>query len=167
LKRPGEKPKLFIKKRDEIALSGKLLTGLMSDILNRGLPFRFRTKGDSMIPFIKDGDLVTVFPIKGSLMLGDIGVIVNRMTDNPVVHRIVGIKEEGYIIKGDAVLTPDGLFPAEQILGVVKRIERSGRRRRCGLGIDRTLIALLSRKNIFYFYTQILNRKHSDLNGLS
>ena len=164
MKRPGEKPKLFIKKGDEIALSGKLLTGLMSDILERGLPFRFRSKGDSMIPFIKDGDLVTVFPTKGSLMLGDIGVFINRMTDNPVVHRVVRVKDEGYVFKGDAAMCPDGLVPADQVLGIVKRIERSGRRRRCGLGIDRTLIALLSRKKIFYFYAKKFYRKHSEMN---
>ena len=62
------------------------------------------------------------------------------------VHRIVHISGEGYLIKGDNTPEPDGRVPASSIIGRVVRVEHRGRQVWLGMGIDRIIIAFLSRR---------------------
>ena len=139
-------PRLNAVKARELPLSGQALLDLMRDVLARGVPFRFRARGWSMAPFIKDGDVITVSPFQGRRPgLGEVVAFVRPGENKLVVHRIVRQDETNLYIQGDN--SPDHVdevIPGENLLGRVRRIERNGRRIWLGLGPERSVIAWLS-----------------------
>jgi hypothetical protein len=140
-------PRLRVRTEKDLSLSAESLLGLMTDVLAKGRAFRFKALGYSMSPFIRDGDLITVAPLRGrGLRRGDVVAYVRPANGRLAVHRIVGRRESGLIVKGDHETTLDFPIPETGILGVVERVERNGRRRRLGLGPERRAIAFLSRK---------------------
>lgn len=149
MKPQGFKPALFTKKGGELSLSGPALVDLLQAVLNRGAPFRFRAKGFSMSPFIRDGDVVIVSPLAGtSPGLGSVVAFVHPETERLVVHRVVGKRGDSYLIRGDNAPEEDSLVPEGNILGWVRRVERDGKRVFLGLGPERFLIAFLTRRGL-------------------
>lgn len=133
----------------EWSISGAALAELLQDVLRKGLPFTFRARGFSMSPFIKDGDDLTLFALNGiSPGPGDVVAFIHKGTGVPFIHRVVGKKENTYLLKGDNAPETDGLISASDILGCVRMVERSGLRVFFGLGPERFLIAYLSRRGI-------------------
>ncbi|MGD1009974.1 MAG: S24/S26 family peptidase [Candidatus Aminicenantales bacterium] len=143
------KPARLIRKDRELALSGKALTGLMRAVLAKGKPLRFRARGLSMSPFIKDGDVVTVRPLAGARpRAGDIVAFLHPATGKAAVHRVVGEWSGLFSLKGDNTPGADGVLSLEQILGTVCRIERSGKSVLLGRRPGRAVIASLSRSGL-------------------
>ena len=142
------KPIFSIKKGDDLSLSGEVFLKLLEAVIDKRAAFRFKAKGFSMSPFIKDGDIVTVSPLFGVPALGDVVAIIHPETEKLIVHRIIGKRKDFYLIKGDNVCEIDGFIPDKNIIGRVTRIERSGKRIFLGFGPERFLIALLSRKKL-------------------
>ena len=143
------KPALFVKKGDELSLSGQPLKDLLRSVLDKGASFRFRAKGFSMSPFIKDGDVVTVAPMLGTASgLGDVVVFIHPHTGKLVTHRVVAKRADSYLIKGDNF--PEGVdfVPKANILGHVTKVERDGKEIFLGLGLERFLIAFLTRRGL-------------------
>lgn len=102
-----------------------------------------------MSPFIKDGDEVTISPLFGSSPgFGNVIAFVHPGTGKLIVHRVVRVLGEAYIVKGENALEIDGLIKKENILGVVTRVERKGKRVFFGSGPGRFLIGFLTRKNL-------------------
>ncbi len=145
-----EDPQLFVKKAEELPLTGFALLELMRLVLGRGLPFRFRAHGWSMAPFIKDRDVITIAPYTVKLpRVGDIVAYVRPESEKVVVHRIIGTRKGLSILQGDNGLdVPEELIPAGNILGRVTRIERNGHDIWIGLGPERFMIAWLSRSRL-------------------
>jgi len=130
----------------EMVLSNAALLALAQAVLGKGGGFRFKAKGHSMSPFIKEGDVLTLSPPEGGrLGLGVPVGFVNPASGAFVVHRVIGTKGKGYIIKGDSCFGADGLLGKDGIVGYVSSVEREGRRISFGLGWERVAIALLSR----------------------
>lgn len=125
-------------------MSGAGFTALMAAVLEKGVPFRFTAPGYSMTPFIRDGDVITVAP--GPIRFGDAVAFVNPNSGKLTVHRVVRISRDGYLIKGDNVLEPDGFVPRTSLLGRVVSVEHGSRQVGLGLGIERVVIAFLSRR---------------------
>ncbi|MFH0845432.1 MAG: S24/S26 family peptidase [Pseudomonadota bacterium] len=143
------KPALLIKKREELPILGPALIDLLRAVLDKEALFRFRAKGFSMVPFIKDDDVVTVSPLwGGSPGVGDVVAFVSPYSERLVVHRVVGKKGDHYLIKGDSAREPDGLVPRINILGRVRAVERNGKEILLGLGPERVLIARLTRNGL-------------------
>jgi len=133
----------------ELSLSNPDLGALLRGILGKGSSARFRAKGFSMSPFIKDSDVVTVSPCSpAGLHSGDIAACTCGASSRLVIHRIVGKRGEMFLVKGDNLAGSDGLFHGSQMLGRITRVERNGRNMRIGLGAERRLIALFSRFHI-------------------
>jgi len=126
------------------SMSGIAFAELMKAILEKNVPFRFTATGCSMTPFIRDGDLITISPAPLRLRPGDVVPFVSPSCDKLMVHRILNVSREGYLIKGDNNTEPDGRIPASSIIGRVVRVEHRGRQVRFGFGIERFLIAWLS-----------------------
>jgi hypothetical protein len=136
-------------KHRELNLSATDMVGLLRDVLGKGASFRFKAKGFSMTPMIKDGDIITISPcLSAGLRSGDIAAIAHPVTDCLVVHRIVGIRDGSFFVKGDNHEDFDGPIPGSHVLGRITRIERDGRSVQLGLGAERSAIALLSRFHI-------------------
>jgi len=100
-----------------------------------------------MSPFIRDGDVVTVSPCPRDTMgLGDVVAFVQPCSGRLAVHRVVGRGRDSWRIRGDNTPEADGWIGHDDILGRVTRVERAGKRVRLGLGPERVLIALFSRR---------------------
>jgi hypothetical protein len=125
------------------------ITELLSTLVDKGLSCKFQAKGHSMSPFIKDGDAITVSPKIGcSPRFGDVVAFIHPRTEKLFIHRVVWKRRDAYIVKGENTLESDGLIKKENILGVVTKVERKGKKVFLGLGPERFLIALLTRKNL-------------------
>ena len=135
----------YVKANQEAqSLPGAAFAELMAAVLDKNTPFRFTAPGFSMSPFIRDGDVITIAP--GRLRYGDVVAFVNPCHGKLTVHRIVHVSRTGYLIKGDDTPDSDGRVPRSSIIGRVIRVEHRGRRVRLGLGIERIVIAFLSRR---------------------
>lgn len=131
-------------------MSGRAFVELFLAVLDKEAFLRFRAKGFSMSPCIKDGDILTVAPWSGRRpRIGDVVAYIHPASEKLVVHRIVGKRGNYYLIKGDNVLETDGFLPAESILAHVKKVERDGKEVHFGFGPERFLIAFTSRRQIF------------------
>lgn len=122
----------------------------MKNVLARGLPFRFRVRGWSMSPFIRDHDVITVTPL-GSRppRTGEVVAFVSPADERLVVHRVVGRRGTELLVQGDNLArAADSPIPESRVLGRVKRVERNGKPVRLGLGAERRAVAFLSRKGL-------------------
>ena len=135
-------------KEEGLSIAGKDLVEILRDVLSKGVPSRLQAPGFSMSPFIKNGDIVTVTPLPDSSPgIGDVVAFIRPGVERLVVHRVVGKKNGCFVIKGDNAPDTDGLIPGTNILGCVKKVERRGKKIFFGLGVERFLIAFLSRIN--------------------
>ena len=134
-----------------MSLSGTALVELMTAVLDKGRSFRFLAKGFSMVPFIKDGDVITIAPFLGRKpRVGEVVAFISPQKKGLAVHRIIGKSESKYVLQGDNVPERDGMIPAHEILGYVERVERQGRAVNLGLGPERRVIAALNRRGWLY-----------------
>jgi hypothetical protein len=143
---------------EERTIATEPLLDMIQSVLGRGSSIQIMAKGRSMTPFIKDSDTLILLPAPaGSPGLGDVVAFKSTQDNKLAIHRVVKKLHNGYWIKGDSCSEPDGFIPQKDILGVVNRIERAGRRIKFGFGPERFLIAFLSARNILfpfvsYFY---------------
>lgn len=144
------KPGFSSKKRgEELPLSTRAFEELLRSVLAKGMCCRFLVRGFSMSPFIRNGDVVTVSPLGSAAHgLGDVVVFVPLRGGGPVIHRVVGKLNGSYVLKGDNLPESDGLVPPENILGYIRAVERKGKRISVGLGPEKVLIALLTRRGL-------------------
>jgi len=134
---------------EELSLSGEAMAELLQASLDRNAPFKFKARGFSMSPFIKNGDVVTISPLLDySIGFGKLAAFIHPQTGKLVIHRIVGQNGNRYLIKGDRSTEADGLIPRKNILGAVTRVERGDRKVRIGMGLERYIIVFLSRTRI-------------------
>ncbi len=138
---------MAVMERREVPLDGPDLPELIRAVLERDACFRFAARGWSMGPFIRDGDVITVAPLPEPLPgVGEVVAFVRPVPGNLVVHRVVAVRGETRLIRGDSLTGPgyEWVEPAH-LLGRVIRVERNGRRIWLGLGPERYLIAAFSR----------------------
>ncbi len=139
-----------------LLLSSAAFRDIMAAILDRGEAVRFRAGGVSMLPFIRDGDVLTVSPLAGRRPgLGDVVAFRHPRDGHVLLHRVVGIIPAGVVTKGDAALQPDGLVPPDRVLGRLTLVERDQRRVRLGIGPERRLVAALSRHALLVHVTAL------------
>lgn len=113
----------------ELLLSGSGLAEIMASVLEKGAAFRFTAKGNSMWPFIRDQDILTISRVPASgIKVGDVVAVANPATGSVIVHRVVATPAAGVMIKGDNCATADGVFAVDCVLGMVTTIERGKRR---------------------------------------
>jgi phage repressor protein C with HTH and peptisase S24 domain len=118
---------------------------LLSKLLKEGRPVQVEVTGSSMTPFIRSHDLVTLRPrAQRRLGLGEV-VAVRQAGRRLIVHRVVGQSAGRLVTRGDGASAADGPANDAEVIAVVGRVERRGRRVRLGLGPERWLLGLLSR----------------------
>lgn len=134
------------KKNGELRLSGLKMVQMLKAVLEKGVPCRFRAKGSSMAPFIRNGDVITISPSFDSrIRLGDVGAFIRPIRGTLAVHRIVRKKGGYFLAKGDNKHNGNERIPNANLLGLVTRVERDGKSVSIGLGPERYLISFLSR----------------------
>lgn len=103
-----------------------------------------------MAPFIRDGDVITIAPFQRKIpRVGEVFAFIQPETGKLVVHRSVAKRNAAFLIQGDNVgEQSDGMVPIQNLLGRVIRIERNKVPIYLGLGLERYLIAGLSRTKL-------------------
>ncbi len=118
-------------------------SSITQEVLSRGRVLRFRAKGGSMSPFIRNGDVVEVVPLKGKINLGDI-ILYRSSYGNPLVHRVIQTNKESIVTKGDSVPSSDQPMLSRHVLGQVVSVEKNGRRIRLDSPMGRLLNILFA-----------------------
>jgi len=118
--------------QDSLGKMEHVFIDLSIEILRSGKSIRFRAPGRSMYPTIKPDETITVKPmVPSAVHVGDI--VLYRREEKVIAHRVVRI-EQGhndvlrFIMRGDASTICDTPVAAEEILGRVVSVERTGRR---------------------------------------
>lgn len=96
--------------------------------LERGQRVRITVNGSSMLPFVRDGDVVELQPIHSLPRRGDI-VLLRCSEERYVMHRVVRQEGDALFIRGDAQLRCEGPFASHDVLGRVSLSQRNGRTR--------------------------------------
>lgn len=119
-----------VENHEGIPLTAPVIMELIEAVHEKGASFRFQAPGHSMVPAIRDGDLITVAPL-GDLLPRRGDVVAFRHPEHPrmLVHRVLHAKDKKYFVMGDSCPEADGWIPAENLLGIITRVERSGKDR--------------------------------------
>lgn len=130
-------------------LNPEELAALIRAAIQEGHIASFKAPGNSMIPIIRSGDKIFVAPVKqNSVHVGDVIVFVQVRNGHVLAHRVVQLKSNRMLCKGDNVANSfDGWTLFEGVLGRVIKVQREGKPVHFGLGIGKKWIAYLSRKN--------------------
>jgi hypothetical protein len=145
----------------QLSVPGPALIELLRATLVEGTPFRFRARGFSMDPFIRDDDVITVSPLVDHPPgPGDVVAFVQENAERLLVHRVIRVKESSYVIKGDNSAGAYGLIPGSNILGWVKKVERNNKRVFLGFGPERVLIAFLSGLGLMVPLARLASKIH-------
>ena len=115
----------------EVRLGPEEFTELSTEILGQGRTLRFKARGFSMWPFVRDGDTLTVQSAQAdALRVGDIAFYIGD-GDSPVAHRVIARQiADGQLVlrtRGDALSGAAELVRPEAVLGRVVSIERGDR----------------------------------------
>ena len=111
-------------------MEDEILIELFKEKIAKDKEFRLKVFGNSMKPFIKDGDIIGVKKVdyKG-ISIGD--VILYYVDKKVFAHRILYKRRrdggEFLIVKGDFVGSFDFKVQPEQVLGKVVKIEKKER----------------------------------------
>ena len=149
--------------KSPILLNNSNLLKLSADLLERETSIRFRAKGFSMRPFIQDGDLIAVSPLRNSpVRVGDV-VLYKAADDQAIVHRVIRktIKGSGmvFFIKGDATFGQPEEVDTERILGRVVAIERNRREKKLDTKLYRIISLLFAWLSPFSQWTYPVGSK--------
>jgi signal peptidase I len=88
-----------------------------------------RARGGSMLPSLRDGDLVEILPASAAeIGIGDV-ICYEPPSGGLCLHRVVAREKRGFVTRGDALAYVESV-PAAAVLGVVTTVERRGRVRR-------------------------------------
>ena len=146
MKNPCGESVYFAWTGNELSLSGAAVAKLLKAVIEKGKPFKFKARGWSMAPFIRDGDILTLSPsLVPLIQKGDVVGVIDPGTKKLMVHRVVGMKNGRYQVKGDGLGKEDPeSFGLNGICGHVTQVERDGKPVRFGLGSEKRAIAVLS-----------------------
>jgi signal peptidase I len=129
----------------QLSVAGYEFHALSSAILTDGHAVRFRARGGSMFPFIRDCDILEVRCVEvQKVRVGDV-ILYRTQAGRPIVHRVIKkIVDEkdrmaALITQGDAMMAADVPVHPDQILGCVTMVERERRRVNVAGGIRRIL----------------------------
>jgi len=104
---------------------------VVTDLLRRGHSVRFRASGASMHPTIREGEAITVSPVRpAAIRRGD--VVLYRVGPGVIAHRVARVAQKPtgalvFIPRGDASQGRDEPVEETAIVGKVVAVERDGR----------------------------------------
>ena len=129
--------------KNPILLNNSDLLKISSNLIEKSAAIRFRAKGFSMRPFIKDGDLITVSPLLNyPIRVGDV-VLYKTSDDRAIVHRVTRkttiAGRAVFFIKGDATFGQPEEVDTRMVLGRVTAIERNRLKRRLNTKLYRMI----------------------------
>lgn len=121
-------------------------------ILSEGKEVRIRIKGNSMLPFIQDGDTVLLRAYQGERLALGCSVLA-KDKDKFVFHRFVGKKNNQYILAGDGNLVLREYVEATDIIAIAYLHYPQPDRK--AINIDRNWARL---RGLGWYYIRLLRR---------
>lgn len=104
------------------------LEPLIREIMEKGGEFKLKTNGVSMRPLLGDGtDSVFLVSPKRELDVGDIA-FYKRESGQFVLHRVVGKRRDGYVMRGDNQIEGEYRVPHKSVIAEVTAVEKNGKR---------------------------------------
>ena len=104
-----------------------MLKSTFEEVLARDGRLIYSNVGDSMWPFIRQGrDLLVIEPPKGRLKRLDVP-LYRRDSGQYVLHRVLSVKPDGYVICGDKRWGREYGITDRHIIGVLTGVIRDGR----------------------------------------
>ncbi len=99
---------------------------IIKNQLNSNLKIWLRVDGNSMYPFLQNGDKVLVSKINSrKVRIGELCLF--QAKGSLFTHRIIGFGKSKVLFKGDHNLVPDGWVFEKQIWGRIIRISKGNR----------------------------------------
>ena len=101
-------------------------------LLSEKRQVKIRMTGNSMFPFIKNGETCIIQPIiTNETIIRNGDVLLFRKNDRLIAHRLLKIKINNgkyhYLCKGDSCIRTDGLIDSENIIGKVIAIVKANK----------------------------------------
>jgi hypothetical protein len=100
---------------------------LAGQALTRGERVRMTVNGQSMAPLLRPGDVVEVEPAAPEAFTPGEILLARRVGDF-VLHRLILVSAEGWVLKGDENSLPDPVLGRSAVLGRAVERERQGAR---------------------------------------
>jgi len=110
-----------------VQLPNDILLASAKDFLDEGREVVLRAKGNSMLPYIRDGRDSVVLKKSDSCVVGDIVLV--HLPGRFIMHRIIKLEGERFTMMGDGNIRGTESFSREDILGKVIWIEKENGRR--------------------------------------
>lgn len=102
------------------------LNSISKKLLDEGYSVKLTVGGISMFPYLLSQEQVKVEPVKNrKIQVGDI--LVFQFDDKWVAHRLIKIKENHYITKGDFCIKKDTPLLREEIIGKISAVYRKNK----------------------------------------
>lgn len=95
------------------------------DLLRKDGRLVYKTKGTSMEPMLRQNRDLVIIEVPSS-RLRKYDVALYRRGDNYVLHRVIGVKDGYYRIRGDNTYAIERV-PFDNVIGVLKRFNRKGK----------------------------------------
>ena len=141
---------------------------LLRELLAAGQSVVVRARGRSMWPLLRDGDRLTVAPIRGVARHGDV-VVCESGDGYCKAHRVLGRLRRGgetiYRIRGDAEPGVGEAVETARVIGVAVAVERDGRSFRLDTGVVRMMA--LARVALAACWRPFRNRRSVFQEGLA
>ena len=100
---------------------------MSEQLLRSGQSIRVQVGGNSMFPYIKKGEVIEIQPITiEKIKIGD--VVVFHHTGKLIAHRVLKIKPDSLLTKGDSRSKFDPPVLAKNLLGKVMTIKTKSRK---------------------------------------
>ena len=95
------------------------------EILKKDGRLVYKTRGVSMLPMLhQNRDIVVIVPPEGRLKKYDVALY--KRGSSYILHRIIGIQDEEYFIRGDNTYRME-YVPLELVIGVLTGFVRNGK----------------------------------------
>ena len=107
-------------------VSAREIMPVIHAALKRSQNVRMIVNGNSMLPFLYDGDEVELEPMHSLPVPGDL-VLVQCPEERYVLHRVVRLESDGFFLRGDAQTHCEGPFMHSDILGRAAKSYHKGR----------------------------------------
>lgn len=102
--------------------------GKFEEMLRRDGFLIYKTQGVSMRPLFKQNrDLVTIKPYTGRLKKYDVPLYPKKNGSGYLLHRIIQVRDNDYVIRGDNTFVKEYGITDSDIIGVLTDFKRKGK----------------------------------------
>lgn len=111
-----------------VTVPNEILLPQIRELILNGHTVTFPVRGNSMNPFIKDRrDKVIIAPLSGEPRIGDLLLAYEIAQKRYVLHRLIRVENESYLLMGDGNTHLTEAIQREEIIAIVTAIIRKNK----------------------------------------